>query len=234
MTLNVIAFDADDTLWHNETLYHQTQDKYRLLLSKYIDTENLEDKLYQTEIGNLPYFGYGIKSFTLSMIENACRLTGGCISVEDVLQIIQFAKDMRDAPVELLPGVQAVISHLAADYDLMIITKGDLLDQQTKLDRSGLARYFKSVEVVVDKTLEIYARLIETHRIDVKQFLMVGNSLRSDILPAIALGAQAVYIPYHLTWAHEHEIDHFSEKSGYHEIEHISQLPELIGRLRVR
>jgi putative hydrolase of the HAD superfamily len=234
MTLNVIAFDADDTLWHNETLYHQTQDKYRLLLTKYIDTGNLDEQLYQTEVGNLPYFGYGIKSFTLSMIENACRLTGGCISVEDILQIIQFAREMRDAPVELLPGVREVVARLAQEYDLMVITKGDLLDQQTKLDRSGLASYFKSVEVVIDKTPQIYARLIEAYHLDPQRFIMVGNSLRSDILPAIALGAQAVYIPYHLTWAHEHEIDHFSEKTGYYEIGHISQLPELIDRLHLK
>jgi putative hydrolase of the HAD superfamily len=234
MTLDMIAFDADDTLWHNETLYHQTQDKYKRLVDKYIPTQDLDEKLYQTEIKNLPYFGYGIKSFTLSMIENACRLTDGCISVEDVLQIIQFAREMRDAPVELLPGVQDVITRLSQEFDLMIITKGDLLDQQSKLNRSGLGTYFKSVEVVIDKTPEIYARLVEAHHIDVRRFIMVGNSLRSDILPAVALGAHAVYIPYHLTWAHEHDIEHFSEKSGYYEIEHISLLPELIGRLQLK
>lgn len=231
MTHPMIAFDADDTLWHNETLYRNTEEKYKALLGKYISTERLDEQLYQTEVGNLNYFGFGIKSFTLSMIETAGRLTDGCISAQDLLQIVHFAKEMLDAPVELLPGVEAVIADLSRDYDLMLITKGDLLDQTRKLKKSGLQNYFKWVEVVNDKTPEIYRSLFEVHHIEASHFLMVGNSLRSDILPVVALGAQAIYIPYHLTWAHEHEIDHFDAQDGYYEIEQFVLLPELARRI---
>jgi putative hydrolase of the HAD superfamily len=233
MTLKIIALDADDTLWHNETLYHATEQKFYQLLAKYIPDKDLEEKLYQTEVGNLPYFGYGIKSFTLSMIETAGRLTQGCISAEDMLQIVRFAKEMLDAPVELLPGVQEVVAELSSRYDLMIITKGDLLDQERKLSRSGLERYFHWVEVVSDKTTETYTQLFKAHHIRPAEFLMVGNSLRSDILPVLALGAPAVYIPYHLTWIHEHDIAHFESRDGYFEIEDICLLTDLIKQLNL-
>lgn len=232
MTITRIAFDADDTLWENEALYRNTEQRFKNLLEKYVPVGDIDSELFKTEIGNLEYFGYGIKSFTLSMIETAGRLTDGCISANDLLEIIQFSKDMLDTPIELLPGVKDVVAQLAPEYELMIITKGDLLDQRRKLDRSGLGSYFKSVEIVIDKTDEIYAELFETHAIDPAQFLMVGNSLRSDILPVVALGARAVYIPSSLTWAHEHDIAHLSVNGDYFEIEAISKLPELIQSIR--
>jgi putative hydrolase of the HAD superfamily len=228
MNLKMIAFDADDTLWHNETLYHRTQERYKRLLSKYIDPIHVDEKLYQTEIKNLPYFGYGIKSFTLSMIETAGQLTDGCISAQDLLQIVRFSKDMLDAPIELLPGVQDVVSRLSNDFDLMIITKGDLLDQKRKLSRSGLEQYFKWVEIVIDKTPEVYADLLAVHHIEPTSLVMIGNSLRSDILPVLSLGSPAVYIPYQLTWAHEHDIDHLTSDNRYYELNDISSLPDLI------
>ncbi len=231
MTIRLLAFDADDTLWQNETLYHNAQVKFVDLLSTYGLTSGVMEALYQTEIGNLPYFGYGVKSFTLSMIETASRLTQGCISAEDLLKIVGIAKEMLDTPVELLPGVREVVESLSNQYTLMILTKGDLLDQRRKLTRSGLAAYFQWVEVVTDKTPEMYADLFAAHQIEPDSFLMVGNSLRSDILPVVALGARAVYIPYHLTWAHEHDIDHLDVRDGYFEIEHIAQLPEILARL---
>jgi putative hydrolase of the HAD superfamily len=231
MTIKLLAFDADDTLWQNETLYHHAQEKFVELLSGYGLTSGVMEALYQTEIGNLPYFGYGVKSFTLSMIETASHLTQGCISAQDLLNIVQIAKQMLDTPVELLPGVRPVIESLSSQYTLMILTKGDLLDQRRKLTRSGLAPYFKWVEVVTDKTPEMYADLFAAHQIEPESFLMVGNSLRSDILPVVALGARAVYIPFHLTWAHEHDIDHLDVRDGYFEIEQISQLPEILARL---
>lgn len=231
MTIRLLAFDADDTLWQNETLYHNAQVKFVDLLSTYGLTSGVMEALYQTEIGNLPYFGYGVKSFTLSMIETASRLTQGCISAEDLLKIVGIAKEMLDIPVELLPGVGEVVESLSTQYTLMILTKGDLLDQRRKLTRSGLAAYFKWVEVVTDKTPEMYADLFAAHQIEPDSFLMVGNSLRSDILPVVTLGARAVYIPYHLTWAHEHDIDHLDVRDGYFEIEHIDQLPEILARL---
>lgn len=227
----VIAFDADDTLWHNEPLYQQTQAKLKLLLAQYVAAEKIEQHLYQTETRNLPYFGYGIKSFTLSMIQTAAELTSGCIDGSEILEIINFSREMLDARLELLDGVQGVIELLARRHQLMIITKGDLLDQERKLSRSGLAQYFPFVEIVTDKTPETYAALFKTHRIDPQSFLMVGNSLRSDILPVVSLGAQAVYIPYAMTWAHEYEIEHLQSERGYHQISQIEELPELIKRL---
>ena len=230
MTIEFIAFDADDTLWHNETIYHKTQDKFKHLLSKYLPVDDLDEQLYHTEMSNLTYFGYGVKSFTLSMIETAARLTKGCVSATDVLEIVSFAKAMLDEPVELLPDVQPVIDRLSKKYHLMIITKGDLLDQTRKLSRSGLEPYFNWVEVVNDKTSTVYAALFELYHIQPKNFLMVGNSLRSDILPVIELGAHAVYIPYHLTWAHEHDIQHLTKNEAYFEIEKISLLPGLVDQ----
>jgi putative hydrolase of the HAD superfamily len=231
MNISTIAFDADDTLWENEALYRNTERRFKSLLAKYIPTDDLESRLFATEIGNLDYFGYGIKSFILSMIETAGKETEGCISVQDILEIVQFAKDMLDAPIQLLPGVREVVADLSRQFSLMIITKGDLLDQQRKLNRSGLSAYFDSVEIVIDKNTEVYASLLHTHQISPDKFLMVGNSLRSDILPVVALGAKAVHIPSQLTWAHEHDIAHFSGDGEYYEISRISELPELLLKI---
>jgi len=231
MVLDLLAFDADDTLWQNETHYLHTRDRFKELLRGYINVDHLEENLNQIELENLTYFGYGIKSFILSMIQTAGQLTNGCITSMDMLKIVQFAKDMLDAPVELLPGVREVIQQVSQDFDLMIITKGDLLDQRRKLSRSGLEGYFKWVEVVTDKTPDVYRKLFETHHIVPERFLMIGNSLRSDILPVVSLGGQAVYIPYHLTWSHEHDIDHFTTLNGYHEIGDIVHLPEIIQQI---
>jgi putative hydrolase of the HAD superfamily len=226
-----IAFDADDTLWHNEPLYTQAQQKLKRLLSRYVDIQVVDQHLYRTESRNLDYFGYGIKSFTLSMIQTAAEITSGCIDGSDILEIIHFAREMLDARIELLDGVQSVVETLAQNYHLMIITKGDLLDQQRKLHRSGLAEYFSTVEIVTDKTAHTYYTLFSSHHIDPHRFLMVGNSLRSDILPVISLGAKAVYIPYESTWAHEFEIDQLPDGPNYHQISEISELPNLVAQL---
>lgn len=231
MSIQIIAFDADDTLWHNEPIYHKTQEKFKRLLSRYISTNHLEQQLFETETRNLAYFGYGIKSFTLSMIQTAAELTSGCIDGEDILCIIDYAREMLDTRLELLSHVLPTIQSLSDQYSLMIITKGDLLDQSRKLSRSGLESYFHWVEVVVDKTTEMYSRLFQVHKIDPPSFVMVGNSLRSDILPVTQLGAHAVYIPYQFTWAHENEIEHLPNAYPYHQIQDLSELPGLISRL---
>lgn len=228
--IDLIAFDADDTLWHNETLYHAVQDRFYALLAPYMEREPLEQELFTTETGNLSYFGYGIKSFALSMIETAVRVSQGRISAADLGQIVEYAREMLRAEVRLLDQVRDTIAALAAREDLMLITKGDLLDQEAKLEHSGLREYFKYFEVVSDKTPERYAALLARYRIDPRGFLMVGNSMRSDILPVLAIGGQAVYIPYALTWAHE-QVEPGEGEKHFYELENIAQLPALVDRL---
>ena len=230
---DIIAFDADDTLWHNETLYTVTQDKFKQLLSKYRDTDGIDQELYETEMRNLQHYGYGIKSFTLSMIETAIELTGARVQGREIREIIGFAREMLKAPVQLLEDVEDVIRTLSASHQLMIITKGDLFDQESKIARSGLADYFTHVEVVSHKTEDTYKALLAQHHIHPGRFLMVGNSLKSDVLPVVAIGSQAVYIPYHVTWAHEVVANPHEERQDYLELEHISQLPALVEQLRI-
>ncbi len=234
MEIDVIAFDADDTLWHNETLYADAQARYQELLAAYDGEHAVLDELYETEMANLPCFGYGIKSFALSMIETAIRLSGGEIPAGEIQGIINIAKEMKQAPVSLLEHVEDVIRALSGTHRLMLITKGDLLDQERKIAYSGLAPYFESVEVVTEKTADVYRALLARHRIAPERFVMVGNSLRSDVLPVVSLGARAVHIPYHITWAHETVSVHPDEAQRYLELEHIGLLPELVGRLERR
>ena len=228
---DVIAFDADDTLWHNERIYTGVQASFARLLSPYHPKEVVEARLYQTETRNIKFFGYGIKSFTLSMIETAVELTEGTISSKEIQAIIDLGKGMLDAEVELLEHTAGTITRLAARYHLMVITKGDLQDQQTKIARSGLGQYFQYIEVVNDKTRDIYSQLLKKLSIQPERFLMVGDSLRSDILPILELGAQAVYIPYQITWLHESAEIPPQDTPGFHQIENLGQLPALLEGL---
>lgn len=225
----IIALDADDTLWHNEPLYNDTQERFRQMLANYAKPELVNQTLYETEMGNLRHFGYGIKSFTLSMLETAVTLADGHLTGQDVQSIINFAKEMVNAPTQLLDHAAEIVPQLAQTHRLMLLTKGDLLDQEAKLARSGLADYFDYVEVVSNKTSETYAAILDRYRLWPEQFLMVGNSLKSDVLPVVDVGGTAVYIPYHLTW--EHEIVTQTTHQNYLELEHIGQLPELIETL---
>ena len=226
-----IAFDADDTLWHHERLYVNAQARFRQLLSHYQRPEWIDERLYQTEMHNLQHFGYGIKAFALSMIETALELTENRISGVDIQTIIDMAKAMLAADIELLEHAAETVATLAETYPLMVITKGDLRDQETKMARSGLAPYFRHVEIVSDKSRTSYAALLQRHTMAPSRFLMVGNSLRSDILPVLALGASAVYIPHHLTWAHELAEAPPTEHPGFYELEHLGLLPGLLLRL---
>jgi len=229
----MIAFDADDTLWHNECLYLQTQASLAALLASYgVAAKALDERLYQTEGRNIRVFGYGIKSFTLSMIETAIGLTGANLSAPDVQAIIELAKAQLHAPVELLEHFSETIPLLAARHHLMVITKGDLLDQETKLARSGLWELFRDTEVVSDKTPPSYATLFRNHAIDPGQVLMVGDSLRSDILPALELGAYAVYIPFPSTWQHEAAIAPALGTPRFYQLEQLGQLPALLDQLQ--
>jgi putative hydrolase of the HAD superfamily len=229
---DVIAFDADDTLWHSESLYAEAQDRFKQLLAPYCPAEHVEAALHQTEMRNLAYYGYGIKGFALSLIETAIELSAGRIAAAEIRQVIDLAKAMLGAQVRLLEHAREAVTRLADIYPLMLITKGDLFDQEAKLARSGLRLYFRYVEIVSDKTPDRYAALLARYHLDPARFLMVGNSLRSDILPVLALGGRAVYIPYHITWAHEHAPTPDTDHKGYFELEHMGLLPALIERLR--
>jgi putative hydrolase of the HAD superfamily len=228
---DVIAFDADDTLWHNERLYTNAQASFKRLLSQYQSMEWIDERLYQTEVHNLEHFGYGIKAFALSMIETAVELTEGRISGRDIQAIIALAKEMLTADVELLDHTAKTLSQLAAIYPLMLVTKGDMRDQEIKIARSGLGSYFRHVEIVSDKNRENYKALLKRHRIKPERFLMVGNSLRSDILPVLEIGATAVYIPYVMTWAHEAAEPPPTDQPGYYKLEHLGLLPSLLEKI---
>lgn len=231
MHFDLIAFDADDTLWHNEILYKRTQQRYEQLLSPYATPEEIDRRLLATETRNVPSFGYGIKSFTLSMIENAIDISGGRISAGDLRQVLEFGRAMLRAEIRPLEHAEPALARLAATHPLIVITKGDLLDQETKMARSGLARYIRDVEIVPEKTPERYRAILARHGVPPERFLMVGNSLKSDILPVLALGARAVFIPYELTWAHETQGVQVREEHVYFELEHIGLLPDLVARL---
>jgi putative hydrolase of the HAD superfamily len=228
---DVIAFDADDTLWHNETLFLKTQDEFKQLFSDHQDAEWVEQRLFETEMQNLRYFGYGIKGFTLSMIETAIELKGSGIKGTEIQKIIDFGKEMLRAEVQLLEHVKETVAELSQSHELMVITKGDLFDQESKTARSGLAGYFSTVEIVSEKTRSTYEAILAKYGIAPQHFLMVGNSLRSDISPVVAMGGQAVYIPYQNTWAHETMVKPGQEQQGYFELEHMGLLPALIERL---
>ncbi|HMD87614.1 MAG TPA: HAD family hydrolase, partial [Anaerolineaceae bacterium] len=197
--IKTIAFDADDTLWHNEPLYDQARIQFCNILSGYQTSEILENRLSQIEIGNIQYYGYGIKSFTLSMVEAAIDLSAGQIKGHEIQDILDISRQMLAAEVPLFENSINVLEALHSDYDLILITKGDLFEQIRKVERSGLARYFRLIEVLEDKTENSYRTLLEKYDIDPATFLMVGNSIRSDILPVLKIGGQAIYIPYATT-----------------------------------
>jgi putative hydrolase of the HAD superfamily len=228
---DVIAFDADDTLWHSESLYAAAQEEYRRLLAPYAETELIDRVLHQTEIQNLAVYGYGVKGFALSMIEAALELSQRQITGREIQRVLDLAKQMLSTDVELLEGVAEVIAQLAETYPLMLITKGDLAHQEAKIEQSGLKSYFRSIEIVTDKTPQSYAALLARHHIAPERFLMIGNSLRSDILPVLEIGGQAVHVPYAITWAHEHVDVPPDQQGRYHELEHIGQLPSLVKQL---
>ncbi|MDH3494786.1 MAG: HAD hydrolase-like protein [Acidobacteriota bacterium] len=201
--ITTIGFDADDTLWHNERVFLSAKSKYKGLLARYHDPEWVEERLDAAEIRNIKHFGYGIKGLTLSMIETAVELTEGRIKGSEINEIIGFAREMLEAPVDLLEGVSEAIEALVGKYRLMVITKGDLFDQETKIARSGLGEYFEHVEIVSDKTRNVYESLFSRQAIAKEEFLMVGNSLKSDVLPVLQIGSNAVHIPYETEWFHE-------------------------------
>jgi putative hydrolase of the HAD superfamily len=214
MNIKVIAFDADDTLWVNEPYFQETEKKFCTLLETYMPAHNLSRELLTIEIANLVLYGYGVKGYILSMIEAAIKVTGGTLTIKDVETIIGYGKDLLNEPIELLDHVEEVLLALKDKYRLVVATKGDLLDQERKLKKSGLSHYFHHIEIMSDKKEEDYLKLIRHLDIPPEEFMMIGNSLKSDVLPVLNIGGHAVHIPYHTTWAHEHvdinlKHDHF-------------------------
>ncbi|MDF0708636.1 HAD family hydrolase [Flagellimonas okinawensis] len=201
--IKVIGFDADDTLWVNETYFRDTEEKFAELLDDYETKNKIDQELFKMEMANLDIYGYGIKGFMLSMIESALDLSNDQVSQKTIKEILELGKRMISHPVELLDGVEEVLSKLMGKYRLIVLTKGDLLDQERKLEKSGLSKYFHHVEVLSDKKESNYRNLLEHLDIPVDEFLMIGNSLKSDVLPILNIGAMAVHVPFHTTWAHE-------------------------------
>lgn len=222
--ITTIAFDADDTLWHNERIFISTKERFAALLADYHDYNYIERHLDQTETKNIRHFGYGIKGFTLSMIETACELTEGRITGDKIKQIINFAREMIASPIEVLEGVRETVEELSKNYRLLLITKGDLLDQEAKLARSGLGDCFDAFEIVPRKDAKVYKYVLRRHNISADEFVMVGNSLRSDILPVIEIGARAVHIPYETEWFHERVEESELVGKNFGRIERMSEL----------
>jgi putative hydrolase of the HAD superfamily len=201
--IEVIGFDADDTLWVNETYFRETEERFAELLEGYETKNKIDQELFKMEMKNLETYGYGIKGFMLSMVESALELSNNRISQQNILEILKLGKKMIQQPVELLDGVQEVLEEFKSKYRLIVLTKGDLLDQERKLEKSGLSKYFHHVEVLSDKKEANYLKLLNHLEIDVKKFLMVGNSLKSDVIPILNIGGKAIHVPFHTTWAHE-------------------------------
>lgn len=229
--IDLVALDADDTLWHNEPLFTSRREQFCAMLSRYEPEGVPEDRLYQVEMRNLRHFGYGVKGFVLSMIETAIEVTGGRLESSDVRAIIDWGRDMLSEPIRLLDGVAEAVEALANDHPIILVTKGDLLDQETKLARSGLGHLFNGIEIVSDKTPDVYRRVMARYRVPPDRFVMVGNSLRSDILPVVEAGAHAVHVPYEMSWVHERVPPEALADLRFHEIAHIRDLPALLRQL---
>jgi putative hydrolase of the HAD superfamily len=204
--VEVVALDADDTLWHSEVYFERTERRFRDLVGRYVDAEvDIPAHLVAVEHRNLVRYGYGIKGFTLSMVEAAIEITGGQIGVEEIEQILAAGRAMLDHPVDLIDGVEETLAALTqGGRRLVLVTKGDLHHQEHKIEASGLARHFERLEIVSEKDPATYRRVVASMDVDPGRFCMVGNSVRSDVLPVLAIGGHAVHIPYHVTWAHEH------------------------------
>ena len=223
-----IGFDADDTLWHNESIFEHTHERYRALLSRYHDAATVDRTLFATEMRNLELYGYGIKGFTLSAIETAIQLTEGKISPAEISQLIQLGQEMLAHPVNVFDGAADVLGALAARFRLVLITKGDLRDQERKIAKSGLGAHFHAIEILSEKDSGAYERIFRRHAIAPARFLMVGNSLKSDIIPVLHLGGAGVHIPYHLTWGAERAEEPTGHAGRLFKAKTIRELPPLI------
>ena len=230
MRITTVGLDADDTLWHNETIFRLTQERFRQMMAEVAEPEALDVRLAAVERRNLALYGYGVKGFTLSLIETAMELTGGDPPGRLIADILAAGREMLAHPVETLPGVDQALADLATTYRLVLITKGDLLHQEQKLAASGLGDLFAAVEILSEKDASTYARIFERHGTGAASAAMCGNSIRSDILPALEAGAHAAHIPYPLTWAHE-MADAPTGNPRFAELATISELPAWVRGL---
>ncbi len=228
--IKILGFDADDTLWHNESIFEHAHVAYRQLLAKYHPAAEVDRILYATEMRNLALYGYGVKGFMLSCVEAAIELTKGGISAQEIREILATGQRMLAHPVELLAGVSEIMPSLARDYRLLLITKGDLHHQEKKISESGLAAHFFALEIVSEKDTASYDKVLRRHGVKPAEFAMVGNSLKSDILPVLGLGGAGVHVPYHITWAHERAEVPATEKR-FRRIANLSELPPVLSSL---
>jgi len=227
--IEVIGFDADDTLWINETYYLETEQEFCRLLSEYGEGSEISAELFRTETANMKLYGYGIKAFTLSLVETALRISNRKVPQSTIEKILALGKEQLDKPLVLLDDVRDTLAGLNRDYRLIVVTKGDLLDQERKLRKSGLETYFHHIEIMSDKKDSDYLRLLGHLDIEPGQFMMVGNSLRSDIIPVLDLGGYAVYVPFHTTWEHEHADEESITSPRFRKVEKISQVSGIVN-----
>jgi putative hydrolase of the HAD superfamily len=225
-----IGFDADDTLWHNESIFEKVHEKYFKLLARHHDSEAVERALFATEGRNLQLYGYGIKGYMLSAIETAIDLTEGKIGTTEIREILELGRAMMNHPVDLLDGARETLDLLAPSYRLLLITKGDLRDQERKLAKSGLADRFSAIEIVSEKDPGTYGRIFKRHGIEPSKFLMVGNSVKSDILPVLALGGSGVHVPYRITWGHEEAEAPTDGEGRFFQASSLLELPLIVAK----
>lgn len=226
--IKVIAFDADDTLWENETFFREAEHKLYLVLAEYGDEKTITDKLLEIEVENIALYGFGVKNFILSAIQTAMDVSNSTVSNQILKDIMEIGNEILRKPVVLLDDVKEVLPAIARDFKVVLATKGDLLDQQRKLQRSGLADLFEHVEVMSDKKKDNYASLLKQLNVSPSEFLMIGNSLKSDVLPVVELGGKAIHIPFHTTWAHEMVTDKDLEGKEFLKLNSFKELSGLI------
>ncbi|WP_346882456.1 HAD family hydrolase [uncultured Algibacter sp.] len=227
--IKVIGFDADDTLWVNEPYFRNAENEFGKLLSQYETLNKIDQELFKMAIDNLSLYGYGIKAFTLSMVESALKLSDYNVSNKIIETILNIGKDMLNKPVELLDGVEDVLKTLSKKYRIILATKGDLLDQERKLEKSGLSQYFHHIEVLSDKQEANYSKLLNHLDIKPSEFLMIGNSLKSDVLPLVNIKAHAIHVPFHTTWIHEQVTEQETHGKAYKTIEALPEILKLLS-----
>lgn len=228
--VTTIGFDADDTLWHNERFFRLTQDRFLDLLSDHADPDHLSDRLLQAERRNIRHYGYGIKGFTLSMIETAIEVTDQRVPAAVIAELLAAGREMHDHPIELLPHAREAVEAAAQTHRIVLITKGDLLHQERKLAQSGLGDLFDGVEIVSEKTPDVYRRIFDRHGTGPEQAMMVGNSMRSDVVPSIEAGGWGVYVPHGLVWEIE-RADPPDHSPRYRQIPDLGALPALVTEI---